>query len=491
MEKKLVFLLLSFTLSGFIRCYQTDDALTPPDLPVKIIFRGNQETFNNKYYAANRGGSIWIKANLEQTGIDEEWQSLDLPDGLEGDVIEIALDNEYMIAINSEHDIYTMNNAMSDRSLFFWQKNWGPPFWLGVGMKLPEDIIKWDWSSVSPVTDSNWTDPAGNLFKIGLGRCSHIWTLNSTGQNLTMIDPWLPQDLSYEITTPYRGRFRAVNVSSSGSFLFIINEYGDMFTRFYDFDLGGNDPIFFQYSYYDQRGKEFPKMQLPSPPWIMHPKIKGKITDRISIYRIGKNCVHRTMRVEGMNEQGKTGYFEKDVTEMEGPGSWVFHNTGEPLAGTILENRDYDSSLENLGDNEDAYYSINMENVNSLPDGITPPGTITKEYWAGELLDFWCYTSPATLRIHVKGASFDLLLHTTDNIRQWPIERGLCETERYLNGNIEIPEELLNNLEHQDELVKAFIGKYLCNQRHTKVAVWGKTGRIRVVGYTFEWQFIR
>ena len=122
----------------------------------------------------------------------------------------------------------------------------------------------------------------------------------------------------------------------------------------------------------------------------MHPKINGKITDRISINRIGLYCVHRTMRVEGVN---------------------------------------------------------------------------------------------------VNGAPADLLLHTTDTIRQLPIERGLTDKERLFCGNIEIPAEVFDNLQNQNKLIRDFIAKYLFNIRHTKVAVYARKGRIRIVGYTFEWKF--
>ena len=53
---------------------------------------------------------------------------------------------------------------------------------------------------------------------------------------------------------------------------------------------------------------------------------------------------------------------------------------------------------------------------------------------------------------------------------------------------VEIPAEIFDNLENQNKLIKAFIAKYLVNKRHTKVAVWAKTGRIRIVGSLFEWK---
>ena len=96
---------------------------------------------------------------------------------------------------------------------------------------------------ISPVEDHNWTDPAGNRTAIGAGKVSHIWGLRRGGRRLTFWDPWLPLDESYEMCGPHRGRFRAVNLSASGSWVFVIGRRGDMFTRPYDFDLSGHDDV--------------------------------------------------------------------------------------------------------------------------------------------------------------------------------------------------------------------------------------------------------
>ncbi len=75
---------------------------------------------------------------------------------------------------------------------------------------------------------------------------------------------------------PVRGRFKAVNLSASGSYVFVIGRHGDMLTRLYDFDIAGHDPIFFHYSYDDQSGKgDGAPIQLPGAPWVRQPKIPG------------------------------------------------------------------------------------------------------------------------------------------------------------------------------------------------------------------------
>jgi len=71
-----------------------------------------------------------------------------------------------------------------------------------------------------------------------------------------------------------------------------------------DFDLSGPDGLFLRYSYADQRGRPNPAIQLPPFDWVRQPKIAGRITDRISIHKTGSNCIHRILRVEGLDAAG-------------------------------------------------------------------------------------------------------------------------------------------------------------------------------------------
>src|SRR5439155_381971 len=140
---------------------------------------------------------------------------------------------------------------------------------------------------------------------------------------------------------PERGRVRAVDMSASGSTVFVINRFGDMFTRLYDFDISGPDSFFLDYSYEDQRGVQDPAIQLPPEPWREQPKIPGRITGAISIEKVGLGSIHRTLRVEGVHG-GVTGFWEKDITEPD-IGDWRFVPTGAPLEGEPLSNSPRDT----------------------------------------------------------------------------------------------------------------------------------------------------
>ena len=278
-------------------------------LPAHVYLRTQTETFNRLYEFATRGGQIYGRPRDSA----DPWRELPLPLCFAGHVASISLDDDEMIALDDARRVYTMDNALKDPSTFDWTSRWGTPFWTGPGYTLPSDVIAWSWSVISPLEDKRWTDPAGNHPPVGSAKVSHIWSLRSGGRRLTFNDPWLPLDDSYEMCGPLRGRFRAVNLSASGSEIFVIGTHGDLFTRLYDFDLSGHDEFFLKYSYDDQRGKgDSAPIQLPPAPWVMQPKIPGKITSAISVEKTGVDAVHRILRVEGRRGT-HTGYWERDV----------------------------------------------------------------------------------------------------------------------------------------------------------------------------------
>ena len=370
-------------------------------VPDAVHLRTPTESFNRLYEFATRDGRIYARAR-ESTG---PWRQMPLPLCFDGRVRSISADDDELIALDTSRRVYTMDNALKDPSAFNWTNRWGTPFWTGPGYTLPATKA-WSWSVISPLEDENWIDPAGNRTAIGSGKVSHIWGLRRGGQRLTFWDPWLPLDESYEMCGPHRGRFKAVNLSASGSFVFVIGRRGDMFTRLYDFDISGHDPVFFSYSYEDQRGKgDGAPIQLPAEPWTEQPKIPGRITSAISIHKTDVDAVHRILRVEG-KRGGVTGYWERDVAAPAAEG-WKFQATGLPLTRARLRNPRRDTSRRRLGRSENRRY--------------------------GELRNFNVYCSPA--RIRKDGRR--LRLHHVDGLRQQARSRGLDDVPRAQYGAIE------------------------------------------------------
>jgi hypothetical protein len=385
-------------------------------LPERVHLRSERETFNRLYEFATREGTIYGRTR----GGQEPWRELPLPLCFDGKVDSISLDDDELVALDTAGRIFTMDNALKNPALFNWTIRWGTPVWTGLGYALPGDLEAWSWSVVSPLEDENWTDPAGNRTAIGAGKVSHIWGLRRGGRRLTFWDPWLALDESYEMCGPHRGRFRAVNLSASGSVVFVIGRSGDMFTRLYDFDVSGHDPVFFNYSYEDQRGAgDGAPIQLPAERWREQPKIPGAITSEISVHKAGADTIHRIMRVEG-SRRGRSGYWERDAAAPKAEG-WRFHATGMPLAGKPLANPARDTSRLGLARGEDHRYSMRE-------DGI-----------AASLRNFNVYCSPARLRVREGGEVSKLRLHHVDGLRQRARGRGLDGVPREQYGAIEGP----------------------------------------------------
>jgi len=370
-------------------------------LPAAVHLRTPTESFNRLYEFATREGRIYTRARESE----EPWRQMPLPLCFDGRVAAISADDDELIALDTSRRVYTMDNALKDATVFNWTNRWGTPFWTGPGYTLPH-VKAWSWSVVSPLEDETWTDPAGNRTAIGSGKVSHVWGVRQGGQRLTFWDPWLPLDESYEMCGPHRGRFRAVNISASGSYVFVIGRRGDIFTRLYDFDISGHDPVFFSYSYEDQRGKgDGAPIQLPAEPWTEQPKIRGKITRAISIHKVGVDSIHRVLRVEGKRD-GETGYWERDVADARRKG-WAFHPTGLPLTAKRLRNPRRDTSRHGLGRSENRRY--------------------------GDLLNFNVYCSPARIR---KDGRI-VRLHHVDGLRQQARGRGLDDVPRTQYGAVE------------------------------------------------------
>jgi hypothetical protein len=414
-------------------------------LPRRILLRTRTETFNRQYAFAVRGGQIYAQVP------GGTWRRMVLPPCFDGRVRSIAADDDEMIALDRARRVYTMDNASKPGAEFNWSSRWGTPFWLGPGYALPDGVVAWSWSVVSPVEDGNWTDPAGNRHAIGNGKVSHIWALRRGGRRLSFWDPWLPLDESYGMCGPLRGRFRAVNLSASGSTIFVIGPRGDMFTRLYDFDLSGHDAFFFDYSYADQRGKgSSAPIQLPAAPWVHQPKVPGPITSAISIHKAGRNLVHRTLRVAAPG-----GYWQKDIAAR----AWAFHRATLPTPGHPLPNPRRDTSRRGLA---------RLHELRYRGSGV-------------EVRGFSVHCTPARLR--VRGAHpYTLRLHEVDGLRQEPRAAGIDDVPREYYGDVEVPRRFLK---------RPFVRSRLGGRRFTDVTLEVTSRQLRIPELALKLERVR
>ena len=428
----------------------------PASLPTVVPFKTGTETYNRRYQFVLRDGRVWFRSNEEITGIRQPWKELPVPPCLYGQVTGVQADDDEMIALDRDRRVFVMDHAYRAPELFNWTARWGPLFWAGNGRTLPA-FSAWAWSVLSPREDRDWTDDAGNAFAVGDDKVSHIWMLQDKGHRMAYTDPWIAKDDSYEMCGPHRGRFQAVNLAASASTIFVVGRYGDLYTRLFDFDIGGPDAAFFRYSYDDQRNVENPAIQLPSPAWRVQPKVPGTITSVISIEKHGFGSKGRTLRVEGRDAEGRTGYWQKEITAR----TWRFVRTGRPLIGKVLSNPRKDTSARGLGPSADRRYAYRPDLLKraSLPAGA----------WAAEVRDFNVACSPAKLRIRLAGRSeAKLVLHSVDGLRLTARARRLDGTTRDQYAAIEVPPATRAT---KDKRVKAWIDKTFGSKRYTTVLV--------------------
>lgn len=431
------------------------------DLPKEIFLKTPTQTRNNFNEWILVDKDIYVKP----LGTKNSWKKVSQK-GAPPDPISIACDGGYFMALNADGQMYTLKSAFNTKSESFkWKKSWGHPLGKGPGAFLPLDLKGWDFSQLSLKEDKFVLNPVSGKKDFYLGN-AHIFWLHQNGRWIKFMDPWVVSDHSYEVCGPLRGRFTAINISTAGSLIFLINQFGDMYTRLYDFDLAGYNSVYYRYSY-DQTNKPFAPRQLPLPDWKYQPKITGPITNIISVFKSGKGAKFRELRVEGLNEQGQSGYYYKDVNAA----GWEFKETNHVLFGTLIQNSPDYKSEQILGAREDKSYHGSLDDFSlSIPN-------------------FHIYCSPAIFRIKFNKSTYiDLNLHTRGTFRTKPRERGLTPEPMDLNGAIEIPEQIFSELKQQPPVVKAFIKKYLNNKRWTNISAKATLQTIRVMGrkFTFD-----
>lgn len=405
-------------------------------LPDFVYLRDRIESYNDSHYFAVRQGDIYLKANRELTGVDEPWRQMRLPSCLQGQVSELSVDGTVVLALDAARWIYTLDSASYGPMSGGWTRRWGAFFWTDPGEQVMVDVSDWATSHYSG-DDKTYIDSAGRQQDV-YGILT-LYALRGDGLRITYMDPWLPSDESREVCGPERGTVPMAGLSGSGSTVMVIGRGGEVYTRLYEFDVSGGNSMFFDYSWQDQDDVAAPLMQLPAPEWIHHPRIPGRVTARISLRQIGSDTSHRLMRVEGLNDAGRSGFWEKDLADA----AWHFTDTNQPLRGSLLASRDDSRYLP-----EDSAYSGQI-------DG-----------WDAELRDFNPYCSPSNLRVQIgSGAPTDFVLHSTDGLRQERRARGLTAQPHIYRSAIEVPKALWNNRAQQAPEVQAFIDSHFGSQR--------------------------
>ncbi len=435
--------------------------------PASVELRTQTTQFNKFWDYSLAGQALLTRPRVWNGANPEPWRYAPLPTCLRDRLVGISVDDDELVAIDEGGWIYTMDNASQAPAFWNWTSSFGAPLWTGKGKQLPGgDPGTWALSVGSPWDNQTYADVAGRIHFFGLAKMTMVPALTGDGSRITYADPWLPDDDSYEIGGPVGGRFQSIALSSSASTTFVMNKYGDMYTRNYDIDGTGGDSVFFRYSWDDQTGKptapnsafeawfkNYAAIQLPAQDWVHQPKIPGENTSAISVHSTGVGPDRRELRVAGKRD-GRTGFWHKDLTAPV----WEFTPTGAPLPGTAVRNSQADRSSDTLAPpapwnltaplpGRDAVVDAQLLVDWQVPYSILDPRLLDEAgLKAGpsgyrlsvDHFDPAATTRPATVTAP-DGKAIPVLLHTADGLRLGPRGAGLDDQPRHLVGAIEVP----------------------------------------------------
>ncbi|MFB8004292.1 hypothetical protein [Nocardia sp. NPDC056000] len=465
-------------------------------LPQRIELRSTDGGFNEVWQYALLDNSLYVKAVAGESG----WRIPPLPNCLRGQITGISVDGSRLVATGPEGRVYTLESADQTPELWWWTARYGAPTWLDpAGQRVRPGNRAWSLSWLDPRyvelipfrQEGFWTDTAGHDQPVGGAGVHTVFVLSPEGDRIIILDPWLAggdplhpddparaDDYSFEMPGPLDGRFRAINLSAAGSTTFLINEFGDMYTRLWDFDISGSDTVFFSYSYEDQTAhdtapnnfegefarfsflrpffSQYANIQLPAPSWIQQPKIPGEITSTISIHQTGGRSFERELRVEG-RDGARTGYWHKPI---DPNAEWAFEPTDRTLTTELLDNRPGDTSAATLAAPSGVHFDYRD------PDG-----------WTLSTRDFDYATDKLPLRLCAGQACTDLVAYLASAPRLGWQPQGLSDTAREYHGFVVVPQD---EWDAMDERVRPIVEQFTGTGRFRNAIVTATNSALRV-----------
>ncbi len=357
--------------------------------PQEIKLKTKTETFTHKHLLVLRDGKIWTKP----VGSESSWKLVN-GTGLPAkkhfesptEITSIHADGNNLVALDADNNIYLLKFEFYKPQSWMWKFEIGIPF--KKQMQIPETAKAWAVSHRG-YPSTYYEDIDGNKFESKIG-ITTIYILRENGTEISFVDPWITPIFQHTFTTPQKGRFVATNFSASNSTLFIISESGEMYTRLYDYDTAGENPIL-SYTYAPQKKRAnksvliFLPRRLPAEQWRKQPNIDGLITKNVTIFQHGQGNAASELRVEGINDNGQSGYFYKQIFDK----TWKFQTDNHDISDPFLET----STETVLAERITRDYSGKMSRRSSRMDV--------------KLIDFHHHTSSGTFQFTVDGKTFN------------------------------------------------------------------------------------
>ena len=374
--------------------YETDDV--NGFLPENVYIKTATQTFNKDYQFVLVDGRIYYKGRFPGSE-PERWSLLQgtgkpfhfrnkfrVPDR----ITEISGDVDSLLAFDDRGKMYELYfERTTIRRHNLWYDDMGFPAKKQLTINNITENCR-SWAVGTRRSEILWyEDIFGNQHHYGSMGIETFYFLTEDGRSIRFTDSGLPADFSRTILLPERGRFIARKMSASGSTLMLINDAGEIYTRLIDFDTMGCDPMFYKYTYREEkqpyRGDEyksnFTAWGLPNEDWAKQPEIKlsgkAKITHHITILQTGRGNFARELRVGGLSPEGKPGYYFKNLTDTE----WQFRETELCFTEeSYLDTKQDRAALR--GEKQEYTFSGQLDNLKfRVPDFVMSEGECTLE----------------------------------------------------------------------------------------------------------------
>lgn len=348
--------------------------------PDHILIKTMTQTFTRDYEFMIRGGKLFYKPKTES--LWSLYCGTGLPKGASS-VVEISADSNCVFVFDDRGRLFrtytdkeVRKSAASPSYIkpFTWVYTYGWPesvvFHQGVMARN-----KRAWAMGARRKDMlYYEDIFSNQHHYGTMGLETVYFLSESGQEIRFTDSGLPADLSKSILTPEKGRFIAVNLGNAASTSFIIGAKGTMYTRLIDFDTMGCDPMFFKYTYIPYISKykgsdylsNYEPWGLPAEGWRRQSDInlegKARLTKFISIHQNGQGNSARELRVAGLDKDGESGYYSKQIFDEE----WSFTK-----ANLSFRDSDFLSGGDEWGESAEYNFKGNVFKDGSLVEGLS------------------------------------------------------------------------------------------------------------------------
>ena len=323
----------------------------PPPQITDVIICTPQQTKNFVSEFVIHNAVIWTKRIGQDAAA---WQPVYFDGFPTRTPIEISADGGRLIVIDNQTVVHKKDileekwkNGVYQFTDISQRPNWSKPWFtlpvlstlvnLITGQELRLGHYSAMAASGRGVFNHHYEDGAGRTH-VDTNGATTLYALSADETHLSMWDPWVPSYVSEQIPSPTftNGHFSVLQTAGSASSIMQLGykpgvhapqELSIFTTNTIDFDTIGWNP-FLPDTY--NPNETCDKVQvLPRFEWTEHtlPPNAQALMSGIDIRQIGQGNGAREMRILGINEQGRQGFFYKNIFEP----NWSFQETPIPL----------------------------------------------------------------------------------------------------------------------------------------------------------------